>query len=92
MTKNTKGWTEERRKAQAERIRQNKPWEKSTGPKSKAGKARSSMNAFKHGMDRVELKIVKEMLDVQYEFTTLFTIYARNKLKRRNNPTRNEES
>jgi hypothetical protein len=45
----SKGWTDERRKRQAERIRAQKPWEKSTGPRSEAGKARSSLNAYKHG-------------------------------------------
>lgn len=45
----SKGWTEERRRAAAARIRQNKPWEKSIGPRTAAGKARSSMNALKHG-------------------------------------------
>jgi hypothetical protein len=44
-----KGWTEERRRAQAERIRKTKPWEKATGPRTAAGKRRSSMNAYKHG-------------------------------------------
>jgi hypothetical protein len=44
-----KGWTEERRKQQAERIRRTRPWEKSTGPKTAAGKKRSSLNAWKHG-------------------------------------------
>ncbi len=47
--KQTKGWTEERRKAQAERCRANKPWKNATGPKTKEGKARASLNAFKHG-------------------------------------------
>ncbi len=44
-----KGWTEERRKAQAERCRKNAPWKKATGPKTAAGKAKSSVNAYKHG-------------------------------------------
>ena len=40
------GWTEERRKKQAEAIRRWKPWEKSTGPRTAAGKARCKMNAL----------------------------------------------
>lgn len=42
-------WSEKRRKEQAERCRQNKPWQHATGPKTAAGKARSSMNAYKGG-------------------------------------------
>ena len=44
-----KGWTPDRRARQAERIRQWKPWEKSTGPRTEAGKAASSQNALAHG-------------------------------------------
>jgi len=44
-----KGWTEERRQKQAERCRQNKPWEKSTGPRTEAGKKAGRYNAVKHG-------------------------------------------
>lgn len=44
------GWTPERRAKQAEAIRGWKPWERSTGPKTEAGKTASSMNAEKHGM------------------------------------------
>ncbi len=39
--------TPEHRKVQAELIRDWTPWKKSTGPKSKAGKAKVSRNAFK---------------------------------------------
>lgn len=45
----TKGWTEERRQKARERILQNKPWEKSTGPKTVSGKQKSAINALKHG-------------------------------------------
>lgn len=38
-------WTPERRAKQSERINKSKPWEKSTGPKTEAGKAISSQNA-----------------------------------------------
>lgn len=42
-------WTPERRAAAAERARRLKPSRFSTGPKTAAGKARSSLNAWKHG-------------------------------------------
>lgn len=32
-------------------ARRNRPWEQSTGPQTTAGKARSRMNAYKHGAD-----------------------------------------
>lgn len=50
MTNNHKsGWTPERRAAARERALENKPWEKSTGPRTKDGKRISSGNAFRHG-------------------------------------------
>lgn len=47
--KNNNGWTEERRRKQAEAIRRWKPWEKSTGPKTPEGKKRTRLNALKNG-------------------------------------------
>jgi len=41
------GLTPERCIRQAELIRTWRPWEKSTGPKTKAGKAKVSRNAYK---------------------------------------------
>jgi hypothetical protein len=39
-------WTEERKARQRELIRTLKPWEKSTGPRTKAGKDVVSRNAY----------------------------------------------
>lgn len=42
-------WTQERRAFQAAVARKHRPWEKSTGPKTPAGKARASQNGIQHG-------------------------------------------
>lgn len=47
-------WTEERRQKARERILKNKPWKKSTGPRTADGKRASALNALKHG-NRSEL-------------------------------------
>lgn len=50
--KRTRGqsvWTPERRAAAAERARKHKPFRHSTGPRTASGKARSRLNAWKHG-------------------------------------------
>jgi hypothetical protein len=40
------GWTQERRTRQAAAIKQWKPWERSTGPRTTVGKARAARNAY----------------------------------------------
>ncbi len=47
------GWTSERRARQAELIRQWRPWEKSTGPRTHEGKTTVARNAFKGGTWRL---------------------------------------
>jgi hypothetical protein len=75
-----KGWTEERRKKQAEMIRQWKPWEKSTGPRTAGGKEESRMNAFKHGdysqAGKETLKEAKAALRCNNEFLEHFRRWA----------------
>jgi len=45
----TRGWTAERRAKQAKAIMQWKPWTRSTGSRTSAGKARASRNAYRDG-------------------------------------------
>lgn len=42
-------WSDERRARQREAIQRWRPWEKSTGPRTEAGKAASSANSYRHG-------------------------------------------
>ncbi len=91
----TKGWTDERRQKARERILKNKPWEKSTGPKTKAGKEKSSLNALKHGMcSRVLLERLHQIklintntIKIAYTFQYLDKIsrYRRNELIKKSN-------
>lgn len=64
-------WTPEQRAAQAERIRALKPWEKSTGPVTKAGKKRASQNALKHGNDKAIMREMRKALRLQHAFLCL---------------------
>ena len=60
-------WTPERRAKQAEAIRRWKPWNKSTGPRSPEGKARSSRNADR-GVAAMEARILEARLHVRSDF------------------------
>lgn len=53
------GWTPEGRARQAKLIRRWRPWEKSTGPKSEAGKVTVSQNAYKGGTWRLLRELVR---------------------------------
>jgi len=59
------GWTAERRAAYSRMMRARKPWERSTGPRTDEGKARSSRNAAGRGSRQrldAELAVVEALL------------------------------
>lgn len=53
----TNGWTPKRRALQAAAIQRWRPWERSTGPKSREGKAKVARNADKGG----EWRLLREL-------------------------------
>jgi hypothetical protein len=62
------GWTLERRARQSALIRTWKPWEKSTGPRSAKGKAKTARNGFtggQRGQLRELTKAVSQLLRKQ---------------------------
>ena len=59
-------WTPERRARQAELIRQWKPWERSTGPTSEAGKAQVAKNAWRGG-HRLQLRELARLVNAEVE-------------------------
>lgn len=66
--KDSPGWTPERRRLQAERIRRQRPWLRSTGPRTAAGKAVSSRNATKHGLRSRACRAFCLLLRMQRDF------------------------
>ena len=57
-------WTQQERKQQSQLIQLWKPWQHSTGAKTKAGKFNASRNAFKGGF-RQTLKELRQLLRAQ---------------------------
>ena len=55
------GWTLERRQKQAALIRNWRPWDRSTGPRTDDGKTKVSQNAYK-GAIRPELREIARLL------------------------------
>jgi hypothetical protein len=52
------GWTDARRAQQAKAIRQWRPWEHSTGPRTVGGKARVARNAYRGGQQQKDRALV----------------------------------
>mgnify|MGYP006914154753 CR=1 FL=1 len=63
-----RNWTPEERARQAEIARARKPWEKSTGPKTAAGKTACARNALKHGLHSAEIAQLRHALRLQKGF------------------------
>lgn len=53
-------WAEEQKALQAEKIRNWKPWRKSIGPKTAAGKKRCKMNAWRSRVSPEDYKNLNE--------------------------------
>jgi hypothetical protein len=61
------GWTAERRRRQSELIRSWRPWERSTGPRTPAGKAAVARDAYSGGV-RPLLRELAQALRQQRHF------------------------
>lgn len=72
-------WSPERRARQSAMMRANQIWKKSTGPKTAAGKARSALNATKHGHRGREWREFYALLAAQR--VCVRNIMARRKIK-----------
>ena len=59
------GWSLERRKKQAELIRNWRPWNSARGPTTYWGKEISKMNALKHGQYSAEERATRNAMRTQ---------------------------
>lgn len=62
MSNKTKGWSDKRRAAQAERCRKNKPSQFSTGPRTEEGKEAVKYNSLRHGMRSAEMQRLSALM------------------------------
>lgn len=65
------GWTLERRQRQAELVRSWKPWEQSTGPITREGKAAVSRNAWQGG-HRAQLRELSKLVNAEAQASRAF--------------------
>lgn len=64
----TKGWSDERRQKQRQRLMESRPWEKSTGPRTAEGREKSKINRLKHGRRSAAMKDLLAALQIQKRF------------------------
>lgn len=72
-------WNARRRAVQSMRCRYRRPWLHATGPRSDAGRARSSMNAYRHGMRSHGYRMICDLLRRQRDFVR--GVIARSKIR-----------
>jgi hypothetical protein len=68
MKKNPNGWTPERRARQSQKIREWKPWQQSTGPRTLKGKQKTSQNAWDHGFRSKDMVEINDFLRRQRNY------------------------
>lgn len=59
--------SQQRRQEHVKNIQKQKPWERSTGPKTAAGKAKSAHNAYQHGFRSQDYSEILKLLKIQRE-------------------------
>jgi hypothetical protein len=65
------GWTLERRQRQAEMIRQWRPWEQSTGPRTEEGKQASARRGYKGGFKEMLRELRQALRDQRRDLKIL---------------------
>ena len=70
-------WTKLERTTQSQLIREWKPWIRSTGPTTPAGKAKASLNAQKHGLYGAEFRRCRRTLMEQAKLLRMLVIQGR---------------
>jgi len=65
------GWTLERRKRQAEMIRQWRPWEKSTGPRTESGKQASARRGYNGGFREMLREVGRALREQRREMKNI---------------------
>lgn len=63
-----RNWFPEERQRQAELIRQHRPWEKSTGPRTEEDKQAVRHNGMTHGWRSEDIREVRRLLRAQREY------------------------